>query len=106
MVTEAQIIDLLSRQLKIDRYHSEEYPAETNLAQLVPLKMAKGLRVAPLRKKGRLLTIAMTDPLDIMALDEIEAATKCEVDPVICTGQELAELIEELYGKVPEDHTI
>lgn len=103
MVTENQIVDLLSRQLKIDRYHPEEYPLDKNLARLVPFKMATGLRVAPLRKKGRLLTIAMTDPLDIMALDEAESATKCEVDPVICTKQELADLIEDLYGKIPED---
>lgn len=97
VLNEDQIIDALSRQLKIDRYHSDKYPLEKSLAQLINHKTAQKLQVAPLRKKGRLLTIAMTDPLDINTLDATEAMTNCEVDPIICTEQELKELIKVLY---------
>lgn len=98
ILNENQIIDMLSRQLKIDKYHPDQYPLDMDLARLIPIETAQKLQVAPLRKKGRLLTIAMADPLDINALDTIEIATNSEVEPVVCTEREINQLISGLYG--------
>lgn len=103
MLDENQIIDVLSRQLKIDKYHPDKYPLEINLAQLIPIEMAEKFQVAPLKKKGRLLTLAIIDPLDISAIDATEKTTNCEVDPVICTEQEINGLIKALYMTQSED---
>ena len=97
MLNENQIIDALSRQLKINKYRPDNYRVDRNLSSLLPLETAKKLQVVPLKQNGRLLTIAMTDPQDINILDTIEAKTNFEVDPIICTEQEIFQLINDLY---------
>jgi type IV pilus assembly protein PilB len=98
MLNENQIVDMLSRQLKIEKYHPDRYSIDIDLSRLIPFETAQKLQVAPLRKKGRLLTIAMTDPLDINALDTIEITANAEVEPVVCTEREINQLIIGLYG--------
>lgn len=98
MATESQIVDLLSRQLKIEKYNPAMFPLDIQLATLIPLDKAQKYQVAPLRKIGRLLNVAMTDPLDIKALDAIEGLTDYEVEPVVCTEREINQLISSLYG--------
>jgi len=98
VVSENQIVDLLSRQLKIDKYHPERYPLDVELGRLIPQEIAQKYQFVPLRKKGRLLTIAMTDPLDINTLDTIELMTNAEVEPVVCTERELDQLMNGIYG--------
>ncbi|HLZ19198.1 MAG TPA: ATPase, T2SS/T4P/T4SS family, partial [Smithellaceae bacterium] len=98
IVSEQQIIDMLSQQLKIAKYHPDNYPLAVELSSYVPVEVAQKYLVAPLRKKGRLLTIAIVDPLDINALDYIEVLTNSEVEPVVCSERELNQLISSLYG--------
>ncbi|MFP3983840.1 MAG: GspE/PulE family protein [Desulfurivibrionaceae bacterium] len=98
LLSEHQIMDQVSRQLDIDKYDPRKYPLDLTVASLIPADMAKQNQVAPLKKRGDLLTIAMIDPLDINALDSVEAHANCEVAPVICTEKELNQLIDNLYG--------
>jgi len=98
IVSENQIVALLSTQLKIGKYHPDSYPLDVNLARLIPIETAQKYQAAPLRKKGRLLTVAMIDPLDLNALDTIEIAANAEVEPVVCTERELNQLITSIYG--------
>ncbi len=98
ILSETQMVDLLSQQLKIEKYHPDKYPVDLNLAQVFAADIAQKNQVAPLKKKGRLLTLAMTDPVDINALDYIEALTNDEVETVVCTERELNQLIGQIYG--------
>lgn len=98
IVSEQQIIDLLSQQLKIAKYHPDSYPLDIELSRYIPIEIAQKYQVAPLRKKGRLLTIAIVDPLDINALDYIEVLTNSEVEPIVCSERELNQLVSSLYG--------
>ncbi len=98
IVSEHQIIDMLSQQLKISKYHPDLYPLDMELIRYIPIEIAQKYQLAPLRKKGRLLTIAIVDPLDINALDYIEVLTNSEVEPVVCSERELNQLINSLYG--------
>lgn len=98
IISENQIVDVLSQQLKIEKYHPDKYPVDLDLARLIPVDVAQKCQLAPLRKRGRLLTIATTDPLDINNLDNIEVITNAEVEPVVCTERELNQLINSVYG--------
>ena len=98
LLNENQIVDMLSLQLHIEKYHPDRYPINMDLSRLIPVEMAQKLQVAPLQKKGRLLTVAITDPLDINALDTIEITANSEVEPVVCTEREINQLISGLYG--------
>lgn len=98
MVGEHQMVEMLSRQLRIEKYYPDKFPLDLSLAQVVPLEQAQKYQVAPLRKRGRLLTICTTDPLDINALDAIEMLTNSEVEPVVATEREVIQLISGIYG--------
>lgn len=98
IVNEQQIIDLLSQQLNIRKYHPDNFPLDVSLVHYIPIEIAQKNQVAPLKKKGRLLTIAIVDPLDINILDSIEVLANAEVEPVICSEREVNQLINSLYG--------
>lgn len=98
IIHEQEIVDVLGRQLKLKKYHPDRYPFDIELSKLIPIDYAQKYQIVPLLRKGRLLTIAMTDPLDINALDVIEMLTNCEVEAIVCTERELNQLISSLYG--------
>ena len=98
IVNEQAIIDLISKQLKIQKYHPDNFPIDIYLASIIPFDIAQKNSLVPLKKKGRLLSIAMVDPLDINAMDDIEILTNCEVEPVVCSEREVNQLINSLYG--------
>ncbi len=98
IVSESQIVDLVSSQLRLEKYRPDRFTVDVELAQLLPPEIAHRNQAAPLVKSGLLLTVAMTDPLDINALDTIEVYTNCEVEAVICTEQHLNQLLTTIYG--------
>ncbi len=98
IVNESQIVDLVSNQLRLEKYRPENYTLDMDLANLLPADMAHKYQAAPLQKNGFLLSIAMVDPLDINALDAIELFTDCEVEAIICSEQHLNSLLSSLYG--------
>ena len=98
LVSEQLMVEMLSEQLKIEKYHPDKYPLDLSLTQVIPLEYAQKYQIAPLKRKGRLLTICTTDPLDINALDAIEMLTNYEVEPSVGTEREVVQLISSLYG--------
>jgi type IV pilus assembly protein PilB len=98
IVSEVQIVDLVSNQLKLEKYRPDKHVIDMEVARLIPADLAHKYGVAPLQKNGMLVTVAMTDPLDINALDAIEVFTNCEVEAVICTEQQLNLLHTTLFG--------
>ena len=98
IVSESQIVDLVSNQLRLEKYRPDIFTIDVDLANLLPADIAHKYQAAPLQKNGLLLTIAMMDPLDINALDAIEVYTNCEVEAIICTESHLNQLLNSLYG--------
>ena len=98
IVNESQIVDLVSNQLRLEKYRPENYTIDMDLANLLPADIAHKYQAAPLQKNGLLLSIAMVDPLDINALDAIELFTNCEVEAIICSEPHLNSLLSSLYG--------
>jgi type IV pilus assembly protein PilB len=97
LVAESQIVEILARQLKIERYRPESFPLDPRVAELVPAETAQRFMLAPLRQDGPLLTVAVTDPLNVRAQELIERRTGCEVAPVICSEEQVLILLRTLY---------
>ncbi len=98
IITETDLVNIVSTQLNIEKYRPEAYPIDTSLASLIPSDVAQKHQMIPLKKKGTLLIVATTDPTDIQSIDIIESLTDCEIDPLICTEQEFNYLNTNLYG--------
>jgi len=93
------IIDSVSRQLRIERYTPDKHPYEDRIDSFLAEELAQRHRLVPLSKRGHLLLIAMTDPMDINALDAVEIATNLEVEPVICSENDFELLFSAIYGR-------
>jgi len=68
------------------------------LVALIPLEMARNYRVLPIALEGRRLTVAMADPSDFRAIDEIGFATGLVVVPRVCPELRLSLALEHYYG--------
>ena len=98
LVDEPNIIDLLCRQLHLKEYTPAQYPIDMQIAGVLSSDMSLKFNCVPLKRSGRVLTIAMTDPTNIETLDTIESLTGREIEPVICTERMLNQLRNTIYG--------
>jgi type IV pilus assembly protein PilB len=98
IVSESQIVEVLSRQLKIQKYRAEDYPVSTELSRIIPVQTAHRHQVAPLLMQDHLLTVAMVDPLDIRAFDAVQHITGAEIKVTICSERQLNQLLTGIYG--------
>ncbi|MDD3088155.1 MAG: ATPase, T2SS/T4P/T4SS family, partial [Candidatus Omnitrophica bacterium] len=103
MVKEDQMVAVLGRQLNVPYFSLGTgmlKPAvDQGLDRLIPHDFASKNFVLPLSRTLRSLTVAMSDPLDLILVDNLERLTNCEVNPVIATRSDISKAIEGFYGK-------
>ncbi len=87
-VSSAQLADALSAHLAIPRVRWEEVELSPDVVRLLPERFARH-SVLPLRLEGETLYVATADPLDVVLLDDIRAATGFRVVPLVATPQEI-----------------
>ncbi len=97
-LTENQVIDLLSAQLKLARVEMDEVSPDPELASAIPIEMAEKYYLVPLEKTPYVFRVATTDPMDMEAIDTVERITGMEVETLICTVAELRHLFSVIYG--------
>lgn len=97
-ITERQLIDTLMSQLGVEfiDLNSAAIPAE--MAQLLPKSIAKKHMVAPVRASRTELQLAMADPLNFVAIEEVRAATRRRVIPLIATADAVERAVQNLYS--------
>ncbi len=102
MIKEGQLILILGKQLNIPYFSpgSELNPTGgQNLEQIIPKEFALKNLVLPLSHTLGSLTVAMTDPLDLILIDNLRKITGFDINPVLATRADLNSAIEKLYGK-------
>ncbi|WP_027371639.1 GspE/PulE family protein [Desulfovermiculus halophilus] len=99
IVREQDVIEVISKQLDIRRFRFDQYQLDQNLTSLIPYTEAKEHSMVPVQKKGNVLYLAMTDPLDINAFDQAEILTNLDVEPLICSESEMQSLLSAVYGE-------
>jgi hypothetical protein len=65
---------------------------------LIPVKIAQRYQVVPLVRDNRRLTVAITDPGDLLALDELAFVTGCVIEPLLTSERTLLNALEKYYG--------
>lgn len=99
IITEDEIIEVLEYQLGIPHVHLRKYSVDPKAVSLVPESLARRHCLIPVKKDKRILIVAMSDPLNIFALDEVRLASGLEVQPVIASEEDIKRVIEYFYGK-------
>ncbi|MDD2201527.1 MAG: ATPase, T2SS/T4P/T4SS family [Firmicutes bacterium] len=97
-VSEAAIAAVIERQLGVPRVSLVEYVIADDVIKLVPESMARRYKVLAIERRGDKLTLAMADPLNVLAIDDIKLATGFEVEPVVSPEDEIARALEQYYG--------
>jgi type IV pilus assembly protein PilB len=96
-ITEQQLIEVLELQLGIPRISLFRYPFDTSLFSLVPKEVAKRNFLIPLRKEGEKLYVAMADPMDYYAIDDLRLTTGFQIQTAIATKDDIVKAINKNY---------
>lgn len=102
-ISQKDLMVVMSRQLNIPPIELSKFKIDKSIIQLVPERMAKQYCVIPISKIGSVLTVAMSDPLNIFAIDDVKALTKYQIDPVIATESDIKDAININYGSHAQD---
>lgn len=97
-LSEEDLVITLSEQLGIPHIRVAHYSIPKEVLSEVPETLARQYQMLPVSVTGDVLTLAMADPLNIMALDDLRMLTSYEIEPVVAVASELAAAIDKHYG--------
>lgn len=105
-VTEQEIINVLSRQLGIATIDLDEVFIDPAAARCIPKEVAKKYGLIPVYEKDGKLIVAMSDPLNVYAIDDVRFLTQKPVEPVIALERAVTRAIDVYLGKQASDKAI
>jgi type IV pilus assembly protein PilB len=97
-ITDDDITGVLSRQYGVPSINLKYYEIDPTVIKLIPQDTALRYQVIPLSRVGSVLTIAMTDPTNVFAMDDIKFMTGFNVEPVVASESAIADAISRFYG--------
>lgn len=89
LIQPEQMADVLSEHLGIPRVDPNRCYIPSELVNMVPDDLLNGNQILPIELENNLMTVAMTDPLNILIIDELQQATGFNIKPVIATNEEI-----------------
>ncbi len=104
-IQEEDLTRMLSRQYRVPAVDINKVTVDPKILKLVPEDIAHKHLVLPLRRVGRTLTVAMANPADPGALDQLKFVTRHDIEPVVVGEYTLKKQIDHYYG-VPEDDAL
>jgi len=104
MTTVDQLLDALSAKFGIPATRVNAYTMDPDALKAVPEKIARQHMAFPLFRVGNTLTVAVADPHNLSALDDLRFATGCEIQPVVALDEEIGLAIDRFYrGELPAE---
>lgn len=96
-VKDEDITALLSRQYGVPSINLAQFEIDPSVIKLIPADTAQKYEIVPLSRSGATLTIAMTDPTNVFAMDDIKFMTGYNVEPVVASETAVVEAIQKYY---------
>jgi len=106
LITEEKLITVLSEHLFIPLLRLNKYKFDAKLFDLIPERIARQYRIIPLSLIGGTLTVALSDPLNIVAIDDLSAVTGYGLNLVLSTEEDISRAIEAQYGPKEQEADI
>jgi type IV pilus assembly protein PilB len=97
-VRDEEITSLLSRQYGVPSINLDHFEVDPAIIKIIPAETSRKYQILPLSRSGATLTIAMADPTNVFAMDDIKFMTGYNVEPVVASESSLEEAIEKYYG--------
>jgi type IV pilus assembly protein PilB len=100
-IKDEEITALLSKQYGVPSINLTQFEIDPTIAKLIPAETAHKYQIVPLSRSGATLTIAMTDPTNVFAMDDIKFMTGYNVEPVVASETAVADAIQRYFPLVP-----
>lgn len=102
LVSEEDIAMVLSKQLGYPSINISKFEVDPDVIALIPADLARKFILLPLHRMGHILTVAMADPTNLTAIEDIRFKTELNVQPVVAPETPLKMAIERYYGSSTE----
>ncbi|HYL92071.1 MAG TPA: type IV-A pilus assembly ATPase PilB [Alphaproteobacteria bacterium] len=97
-VTDEEVTNFLSRQYGVPAINLQYFEIDSSVVKLIPEDTARRYQILPLSRVGASLTIAMVDPTNVSAMDDIKFMTGFNIEPVVASESAVLESIQKAYG--------
>jgi type IV pilus assembly protein PilB len=101
LVDEDALLAFFEEEMAIPRVDLADYAYDREILALIPEEVARRCRAVPLFRVGDSLTVALEDPFNLAALDELRGACGCDIEPCACRRGDLELALAAWYGSVP-----
>jgi type IV pilus assembly protein PilB len=102
-MSDDDVTNFLSRQYGVPAINLSYFEVDPSVVKLIPQETAKRYQILPLSRVGSSLTIAMVDPTNVFAMDDIKFMTGFNIEPVVASESAIMEGIEKAYGSTQEE---
>src|SRR5256714_2986911 len=100
-VKDEEITALLSKQYGVPSINLTQFEIDPAVVKLIPAETAQKYQIVPLSRSGATLTIAMTDPTNVFAMDDIKFMTGYNVEPVVASETAVSQAILRYFPSAP-----
>src|SRR5689334_3424617 len=102
-LSDEDVTNFLSRQYGVPAINLSYFEIDPSVVKLIPFETAKRYQILPLSRVGASLTIAMVDPTNVFAMDDIKFMTGFNIEPVVASESSILESIEKAYGTTQQE---
>jgi len=102
-LTDEDVTNFLSRQYGVPAINLSYFEIDPAVVKLIPFETAKRYQILPLSRVGASLTIAMVDPTNVFAMDDIKFMTGFNIEPVVASESSILAGIDKAYGTTKEE---
>jgi type IV pilus assembly protein PilB len=103
-LTDEDVTNFLSRQYGVPAINLSYFEIDPAVVKLIPFETAKRYQILPLSRVGASLTIAMVDPTNVFAMDDIKFMTGFNIEPVVASESSILAGIDKAYGGTKEEN--
>ncbi len=96
-VEETEVTKMLARQYRMPAVDLSRFEVDAKILKMIPPDLAMKYTVLPLKREGRTLTVAISDPNNVAAIEDIKFITRCDIFPVIAGEYTLRNALERYY---------
>ncbi|MFL6202103.1 MAG: type IV-A pilus assembly ATPase PilB [Thermoanaerobaculia bacterium] len=97
-ITERQLVEVLSEQFKVPSVDLSNMEIEDAVVKIIPADIARKYTIFPVTKAGATVTVAMIDPTNVFAMDDVKFMTGYRVEPVVASESAIRAAIDKYYG--------
>ena len=97
-IEDEELVEFLSQRYGVPAINLSEVEVDEGIIKVIPPDVARKYTIIPVSKAGAKLTIAMVDPTNVFAMDDIKFMTGYNVEPVVASDSSLRKAIDDYYG--------